>query len=221
MSDSNPGNGGRHAAIGHSGRAGHPAQARHLGRTGVGTGSLAMIVAALLICALAGSGCASVRAPRALHPEPEMLSRHVYGAWLLLEVGRGDQTYETEGEFLGLGGPDVVLLVADGPVRVHRDSIESAAIDVHARNTGLYAGWMSAGALSTLSHGYFLVFTAPAWLIVGGVCTITADHAGYHRAVRPSLAWWRSMAIYARYPQGTEALGLDSLRPIRVVVASP
>lgn len=206
MSDTDPGNGGTHAAI---------------GRTCVRTGSISMIVAAILISALAGSGCASVRAPRALHPEPEMLSRHVYGAWLLLEVGRGDQTYETEGEFLGLDSIEIVLLEADGPVRVHRDSIESAAIDVHARNTGLYAGWMSAGALSTLSHGYFLVFTAPAWLIVGGVCTITADHAGYHRSARPTLAWWRSMAMYARYPQGTEALGLDSLRPIRVVVASP
>jgi hypothetical protein len=70
--------------------------------------------------------------------------------------------------------------------------------------------WLTVGTLSTASHGFYLVLTAPAWLIVGGMSVNQARLAG--RVT--DRAGIRSLRAYARFPQGMPAgLARSTLSP--------
>jgi hypothetical protein len=55
------------------------------------------------------------------------------------------------------------------------------------------------GTVSTISNGWFLVFTAPMWMIGGG---ITSSKLSYNAIVDYPRMELNRFAPFARYPQG-------------------
>jgi hypothetical protein len=82
------------------------------------------------------------------------------------------------------------------------DSVREARVTWYDSHGGSVAGLAALGALTTISNGAFLVFTAPMWMIGGTV----AAHSQYHAPVvkSPQQAW-DEIRPFARFPQGLPA----------------
>jgi hypothetical protein len=171
-------------------------------------------VATLLAAASVICGCAPVHAPRAMHPPVERLERFVYGGWAELDVRQNGSRWTLRGELIAVDSGSVVIMVGDSARRIEMSEIDYASVDLHDRDGGDIAAWTALGALSTLSHGWFLVFTAPMWLVGGTASAVAAGNSGFESENVPRARWWRERAPYARFPQGTPpGLVLESLKP--------
>jgi len=74
------------------------------------------------------------------------------------------------------------------------------------------------GALSTLSNGYLLVFTAPLWMIGGTI----AAHSQYHAPiVKTPNEEWERVRPYARFPQGLPPGFVPSAPVVAQTVTEP
>jgi hypothetical protein len=74
---------------------------------------------------------------------------------------------------------------------------ENPSVDVALPSFGpAFLGWSIAGTVSTLSHGFYSIITAPIWALVGSITSATAwsPHLG--------LASCEVARPYARFPQG-------------------
>jgi hypothetical protein len=56
--------------------------------------------------------------------------------------------------------------------------------------------WTILGTVSTVSHGFVLVLTAPIWAIAGSTATASASKAPRVESTDPAL-----LRVYARFPQ--------------------
>jgi hypothetical protein len=104
------------------------------------------------------------------------------------------------GELLAIDDTNVYILVDQKTLGIPRGAVQKASIDLMPA-TGVAAGiWTAAGTASTLTHGYFLVFTAPIWLGAGIPSTVAASsHESYVDAPNPELG---RIYQFARFPQG-------------------
>jgi hypothetical protein len=105
------------------------------------------------------------------------------------------------GELLAVDDTSVYLLT--GPKRtlaIPRRVVQKVTVSLLA-STAVGAGlWTAAGTVSTVSHGYYLVFTAPLWLATGIPSSIAAaSHETYAEAANHDLG---RMYQFARFPQG-------------------
>jgi len=103
------------------------------------------------------------------------------------------------------------VLTAAGLQSVPRASVNRLTLVAYGTRAGALAGWAVGGGISTLSHGGFLLLTAPMWAIAGVVAVRTEARAGvlHDEAARS----------FARFPQGLPA-GFDpqSLGTLSAVV---
>lgn len=159
-------------------------------------------------------GCAATVAPDDWLPPPDQLQVDSYGGWLVVTSLSGKRTTVVEGEFIGLRDNFVcVLPVERKAMMISMDSILSARLQVHAKQHGRIAGWTSLGVISTLSHGFYLIITAPVWIVSGIISAASVSREGDYETDRPDLAWWKDMARFARFPQGIpESVTLDTLK---------
>jgi hypothetical protein len=86
-------------------------------------------------------------------------------------------------------------LTAAGLQSVPRASVHRITLVGYGTPVGALDVWAVAGGISTLSHGGFLLFTAPMWVIGGIVATRTEKGAGMFHD--DDLA-----RRFARFPQG-------------------
>jgi hypothetical protein len=113
---------------------------------------------------------------------------------------------ECEGELLTADASLVRVLDGDAVTRTFSwPRIRSVRVEVVPRQEGVTAGMTiltMLGTLSTVSHGYFLVFTAPAWLAAGIPSTIMTN-----RPLRGEATESGALELYqfARFPQGLPA----------------
>lgn len=81
---------------------------------------------------------------------------------------------------------------------------ENPTVDVALPSYGpAFLGWSIAGTVSTLSHGFFAIITAPIWALVGSITSATAW------SPRLGLASCEVARPYARFPQGLPASFAD------------
>lgn len=172
-----------------------------------------MRVPRILILALASAalanGCASNPAPHGFLSEAGQEVYDARGAWIELDlVSSVSGLAEVGGELLATDTDSVHVLVP-----VTRDSQRGRVLSFewaqvgHWRaraydpGTGTYSAMMLAGTVSTLSHGLFLVISAPVWLIVGSAITGgESRRADYDEAYSQS-----NLRPWARFPQGLPA----------------
>jgi len=140
--------------------------------------------------------CASNPAPSGTLPTAEALGASPYGGYIL--VVRGDGS-ETEGELLAAHDGLVHVRGERGWHVIRQDEIRSMRLAVYQTGqTGLTI-WGLLGTLSTLSHGFVLIFSAPVWLIGTGVSAGLESRAALLDYPDQPLP---AFAKYARYPQG-------------------
>jgi hypothetical protein len=171
---------------------------------------LALLSAAVLLAGAFGS-CATV-VPNRLRPEGEAAVRSGLGAQMYVRLHNGDVI---QGELIAIS-PQTVWVLGDGLVTIPTSSIQAATAGVFKTDQDAYVAWTVLGALSTLSHGVFLVFSLPVWLLAG------FPMASYELR-RGEVDGWAtgvdSFRPYARFPQGMpaglEAVDLRGIRPPR------
>ena len=162
--------------------------------------------AALLATTLAG--CATNPAPREWRPKPREAQRSVRGGWIALDCKKPGAARCAEGELIAADDDALHVLTAEGLRTVSRAEVRKARLVGYGSEGAAVGSWMAVGALSTLSHGYYLVLTAPLlWFLGGAVATSDESRAGFVPA--------SEFRAYARFPQGLPpGLDLTTLGPL-------
>jgi hypothetical protein len=161
-------------------------------------------VVSIVAATALSSGCAGIGEPSGWLPTALEAQTEAYGAWI--EVRYGSESGKRErvrGEFIAVGEDTVFVLVGDDEshqlVTIPRDVIERARLSTFDPGHGGIAGWTVAGTLSTISHGFGLILTAPLWMITG---SISSGAQARTRTERFPNAPWEYLKRFARFPQG-------------------
>lgn len=144
-------------------------------------------------------GCAGNPAPREWRPTAAVAQRSFRGGWITIEAvkaaGAKSRGPLAEGELIAIDKTAFHVLSTTGLQSVPRASVRRITLVGYGNRAGTLTGWAVAGGISTLSHGAFLLFTAPMWAIAGIAATHTEGHAGIVHD--DELA-----RRFARFPQG-------------------
>ncbi len=167
----------------------------------------------LLLCGL--TGCVSSSAPSGWLPPVESVPTDVYGGWLKVEKREFKGYSMALGEFIGLRDSAVFLLTEKGYLKmIPMKDVRNATLFIHENNGGKAALTTFLGTVSTISNGFYLLITAPIWIISGTILTVQASNKGNYYQAEPDFAWWDSFKLYARFPQGIpENFGQTPLKP--------
>jgi hypothetical protein len=140
------------------------------------------------------TACLNNPDPRA--PEVGSIPISKFGAWIVITERDGRVT---SGE---------LLAIDHGMVHVKPGARENTSIPLHeVRVAELYkyesdwgfGAWGALGTLSTISHGFLLIFSAPIWIIASSV---VAGTESYHVRLKLPDDDINELAKWARYPQG-------------------
>jgi hypothetical protein len=156
-----------------------------------------MPIRSLLALLVAATACVSnpdVR-PRTI----EGIVRDGRGGWIVVTQRNGAQI---DGELIAVDPGDVRVLTATGLVSIAKPAVETARLWAWQTQPGSIAVWGTAGTLSTISHGYWLVFSAPIWLLA---TTIVASVESRSSIVDYPDDGWDKLSRWARFPQGLPA----------------
>jgi hypothetical protein len=156
------------------------------------------------------AGCKSVTAPKHHVPARKAIHTEAYGGWLSVTTPTG----KINGELLAATSDSIYIMtrIIEGRRKIpnlfdktkviaaSKSDISAARLVIFNTNSGSFELWTGLGALSTISHGVLLVFTAPLWIIVG------ATNAGIE-GKRPNYldypaTTWKEIEMFARFPQG-------------------
>lgn len=166
-----------------------------------------------LIGILAG-GCATVKTPRGYLPKAKEFEYEVFGGWMALIYHEKDSTRfaATGGELIAVHNDSVYLLGFDSLIIIPADNVERGVLVLFKKETGKYALWSSIGLISSVSNGVFAIGTAPLWLIMGIITTVSESQAKNFR-LYPQRSWVE-IRKFSRFPQGIpEGLNLNQLKP--------
>jgi hypothetical protein len=158
---------------------------------------IAGILVAFMIC-----GCTS---PRYL-PRSEDLDVHQYGSYMIIRQLSG---VHSRGELLAVDSSNIVILPESDTGLLKKPMIIPVHLVQHF--SVLYAkrrhyGWtIPVFTLATLSHGFFLIFTAPVNLIATIIITVGGENAF---AYNEKNITYDKLKMFARFPQGIPP-GLD------------
>lgn len=161
--------------------------------------SLALITVLLIL-----GGCASNNAPIGRLVPPEKAQEGVLGAWVEVTLNADEQSGESvkiSGEFIAYDSSKstIYLLSEMNLTEISLSDIKKAKLTFADSKSGELADWTAAGAVSTLTHGVFLLATAPLWIIVGSASTASQSHTA--QETYPTVSW-NDLRKYARFPQG-------------------
>jgi hypothetical protein len=156
------------------------------------------------------TACARSSAPNDWLPEPRQAQTSAHGGWIEVEYREGDVRRHAVGELIAVSADSIWILSHTGGMVVQTAAAESGKLWAYAPRTGDLNLWTLGGALSTISNGWFLVFTAPVWIIGGGIAA--GSETGAARRSSPPRGW-TDLSAYARFPQGLpEGVPLAGLR---------
>ena len=160
-------------------------------------------------------GCAHNPAPPAWRVSVAEAASRPRGAWIELTL-RGGVPPTVAGELLAIDAKGIHVLTQGGAVTALPGDVTKAAIGVHRNQRSDATMWTVLGTLSTLSHGGFLVLTAPLlWGVGGGAATASESHSGVEESLRDARK-------YARFPQGLpEGLDLAAMPPLAGIGPPP
>lgn len=163
---------------------------------------------AILLAGVSLAGCAKSTAPRGWLPRPVDAQKVAHGGWITLQRGDSRGTFH-HGELLAVHA-DSVFVLEDVCVGFPRSQVVKATLMGYGPNTGPLTAWTVFGTLSTVSHGVYLILSAPVWILVGSSATVSQSRAPQMNLMP---ATWDAARAYARFPQGLpEGLDRSSLR---------
>jgi hypothetical protein len=155
-----------------------------------------VIASALVLFAL---GCASTTAPLKWLSPPRETQRLAYGGWISANYTADRKKSEAHGELLAIHTDSLFVLAANNLIAIPLKKITKAKLTAYDANTGPLTAWSVLGTLSTASHGFGLIISAPVWIISGTAATSAQSYA-------PQLSFpkksWGEFRKYARFPNG-------------------
>lgn len=163
-------------------------------RTGVFAIGVALVVAT--------AACtASTPAPPTARLTLEQAQRSPRGGWINIVTVSG----AVGGELLAVEERALVLESRRGLQRIPLADIRSVSLSWYEASNAGVLGWNVLGTLSTLSHGFFLIFTAPLLWMVPGTVNARGQSKQGHESFDVSLAdpaVVQELVPYARFPAG-------------------
>jgi hypothetical protein len=142
------------------------------------------------------------------------------GAFALVRTLEGGS--ET-GELIAASDDHLLLLTDLGHlIRIDGRQVRELTLGVHDNAENAFLLWGVLGSLSTISHGYFLIFSFPIWLVssIGataqesrrGLFSCPADTPETARTPMSMSACLAAAGAYSRFPQGLPpGVGRDQL----------
>lgn len=110
------------------------------------------------------------------------------------------ETQDLSGELLAVDRKRIWLMVDKQVVPNALSSVKEANLVVFPSTSAGWLGlWMGVGAVSTISHGFFLVLTVPMWLGSGIPSIVTS---ALRNDLRVPLHRLDELSQFARYPAG-------------------
>jgi hypothetical protein len=151
-----------------------------------------LALAAALIAGAAGCLHNPDPRPRSMTTVPS----DTHGSYAVL-VATGQPSIA--GELIAIGPADVWILSGDRLVQTPLERVTSLELFPYEVQTGPVVAWGILGTLSTISHGVFLIFSAPVWLLTSSI-----TGAMYSRTphVEYTAGNWQELVPWARFPQG-------------------
>jgi hypothetical protein len=183
-------------------------------------------VRALAIALVAAvGGCATNPLPDDRPVSQERAITSGRGAYALAFMSQGGAL---TGELIAFGDRGVLILGEDHTLRtLELGSLHELRLGVHDNMKGGFIAWMALGALSTASHGLWLIFSAPSWLVAGSLATSNESQRGvfdcppHEGTTHPDAACLELAARFARFPQGLPP-GVDEAKLLgRAPVIAP
>jgi hypothetical protein len=135
------------------------------------------------------------------NPDPRQMSLEVmqkgaHGAWIQLVAHDGRAL---GGELLAIDASTIWVETLDRQtLEVDRANVAHGNVYTYVSEGGMGV-WGLFGTLSTISHGFFFLFTAPIWLISS---SIAAGAEASHVELDLEDETLDDIAKWARYPQG-------------------
>jgi hypothetical protein len=160
------------------------------------------------IMSLFAAGCAVTHEPDDWLASPEAMQTDTHGGWIDLKYRSAPNKKTALGGELIAIGTDSIYVANETFHSVAISSINSAQLVAYESNAGAMGFMVFAGALSSISNGWFFGITIPMWIIGGG---ITTSQRSYEPIVEYPGRSMSRFAPYARFPQGLPP-GLDRNR---------
>lgn len=155
--------------------------------------------------ALAAMGCASTTAPSKWLAPPIETQRQAFGGWISVDYQTNRLKSEIHGELIAVAPDSIFVLAADRFWAIPAKQITKAKLTAYDPNVGPLALWSFLGTLSTASHGFVLIISAPIWIISG---TAASSAQSYQPQLSFPKKPWNEFRKYARFPGGLPQ-GLD------------
>lgn len=150
-----------------------------------------------IVVVLLGGACVGWEIPNSERPRQDEAVVSGKGARTQLLLADGSRH---TGELISASDGFVWILYDDGRLASFPVTrVRKAWLGVFRTYEGALAGWTAVGSLTTVSHGFFLVFTLPLWLLTGTTSAYAESLRGF--LVCPPESWDVARR-YARFPQG-------------------
>jgi hypothetical protein len=150
-----------------------------------------VLTAALLASA---TGCL-----RNLDPSPRSMATvqaDAHGTFAIVSVTGQDAHV---GELIAIGPSEVWILSGDELIQTPLQFVSELEVYPYEISTAGIAGWGVLGTLSTISHGFWLVFSAPVWILTSTITGVAHSRTARERYIPGN---WQALAKWARFPQG-------------------
>lgn len=142
------------------------------------------------------AGCYQSSAPPRWLPSAVEAQRDAFGSWITVQ-GQPKTAALAQGELIAVD-IDSIHLLADGRlVSLARAAFCCAEVTAYRMDLSELQVWAVLGTVSTISHGFGLVLTAPLWAITGTLATSSASYAPRILSTDPIV-----LRAFARFPQG-------------------
>ena len=148
-------------------------------------------ILAIVLCSLL-TNCATTNVPPHWLSDPDQVASDVRGGWINIKSQRG----AISGELIAVTKDTVFAADSVFHAIALKDVLSARLVTYDAQDLGVY---VFLGTVSTLSHGLFLVLTAPMWIIGG---SFAAASRSYDPIIDYPDKSPQDFKPFARYPEG-------------------
>jgi len=160
------------------------------------------VVGAIALFGADAAGCASNTAPPGWLRPAEDVQLEARGAWIeviVADTGSSEMLGRVDGELIAAEPDSLFVLTYDGLELVPVERVRHVKVTPWWIDRSSFSTWLALGTLSTLSHGFGLLLSAPVWLLGGGAAAAQGSGAGQFRSDAANTLVLR---FFARFPQG-------------------
>ncbi len=161
----------------------------------------------ILSAAVFNLNCATTSAPNHWLPEREKADQQAFGGWIT--VHKTDKSV-LRGELISVTDSGLYVMTIDKLVFTGTDSISTAKLGKYEESNPV-AAWGLLGTLSTVTHGFGLIISAPVWVLSSSMMASSFSH---NKIIEYPEKKFEDFKNYSRFPQGlSNQIDLTKLKP--------